>query len=59
LKRTADDWTDEISQWIGRGKEYIEEMKSRAGQEVDELQADAEEGVNNLKDDLARRRSEV
>jgi gas vesicle protein len=57
IKRTADDWVDEISQWIGRGKEYIDEVKNRAAQEVDELANQGGEDVNTMKDDLARRRS--
>jgi gas vesicle protein len=57
IKRTADDWVDEVSQWIGRGKEYLEEARTRASQEVNDLTSQAEEGVNTMKDDLARRRS--
>ena len=57
IKKTADDWVDEISQWVGRGKEYIDEIKGRAAEEADELQAEAEGSVNSLKENLSRRRS--
>jgi gas vesicle protein len=59
IKKTADDWIDEVSQWIGRGKEYIDQVKTRAGQEADELQANAEQGVNTMKESLARKRSSI
>lgn len=57
IKRTTDDWVDELSQWIGKGKEYIDEVRNRASEEASNLQDDAEEGVDALKDDLARRRA--
>lgn len=56
LKQTADDWVDELSNWVGKGKEYIDEVRSRAAGEVDQLQSEAEEGFDTMKDDLARRR---
>jgi gas vesicle protein len=57
IKKTADDWVDEISQWIGRGKEYIDEVKNRAAQEAETLASEGEQGVNTMKETLARRRS--
>jgi gas vesicle protein len=57
IKKTADDWVDEISDWIGKGKAYIDEVKSRAAEEAESLQTEAEEGVNSMKENLARRRS--
>jgi gas vesicle protein len=48
LKQTADDWVDE---------EYIDEIRNRASEEVSNLQNSAEEGVDDMKDDLARRRA--
>jgi len=56
LKRTADDWIDELSNLVGKGKEYLDEVRSRASDELNSLEADAEEGIDSLKDDLARRR---
>jgi gas vesicle protein len=56
LKQTADDWVDELSNWVGKGKEYIDEVRSRASEEVSSLQETAEEEVGTMKDDLARRR---
>jgi gas vesicle protein len=56
LKRTADGWIDELSNWVNKGKEYIDEVRSRASEEVAELESEAEEGVDTMKDDLARRR---
>jgi gas vesicle protein len=57
LKATADDWVDELSNWVGKGKEYIDEVRNRASEEVSNLQNSAEEGVDDMKDDLARRRA--
>jgi gas vesicle protein len=56
LKRTTDDWVDELSQWVGKGKAYIDEVKNRAGEQAKTLQSEAEEGLNTMKEDLARRR---
>jgi gas vesicle protein len=56
LKQTADDWVDELSNWVGKGKEYIDEVRNRASEEVDALSSEAEEGIDTMKDDLARRR---
>ncbi len=57
IKRTADDWVDELSNWIGKGKEYIDEVKSRAAEQANNLHSGAEETIGALKDDLARRRA--
>jgi gas vesicle protein len=56
LKSTADDWVDELSNWVGKGKEYIDEVRNRASEEVSSLQDNAEEELGTMKDDLARRR---
>ncbi len=56
LKTTADDWVDELSNWVGKGKEYIDEVRNRASEEVASMQETAEEEVGAMKDDLARRR---
>jgi len=57
LIQTTDDWVDELSQWIGKGKEYIDEVRNRAAEEASSLQEEAEESIDTLKDDLARRRA--
>jgi gas vesicle protein len=56
LKSTADDWVEELSNWVGKGKEYIDEVRNRASEEVSSLQDNAEEELGTMKDDLARRR---
>jgi len=56
LKQTADGWLDEVSNWVDKGKEYIDEVKNRASEESSSLASDAEEGIDTMKDDLARRR---
>ena len=56
IKNTADGWMDELSNWIGKGKEYIDEIRNRAADEVSSLQSEAEEGIDAMKDDLARKR---
>lgn len=56
LKQTADGWIDELSNWVNKGKEYIDEVRSRASEETASLESDVEEGVDSMKDDLARRR---
>jgi gas vesicle protein len=56
LKQTADDWVDELSNWVGKGKEYIDEVRNRASEEVSNLADNSEEEVDTMKDDLARRR---
>ena len=56
LKATADDWVDELSNWVGKGKEYIDEVRNRASEEVSNLQDTGEEELDTMKDDLARRR---
>jgi gas vesicle protein len=56
LKATADDWVDELSNWVGKGKEYIDEVRNRASEEVSNLQETGDEELDTMKDDLARRR---
>ena len=56
IKQTADDWVDELNQWIGKGKEYIDEVKNRAAEEANSVKSEAEETIGSMKDDLARRR---
>jgi gas vesicle protein len=57
IKSTADDWVDELSNWIGKGKEYIDEVKNRAAEEAGSLKSEADESIGSLKEDLARRRA--
>jgi gas vesicle protein len=54
IKRTADDWIDEISRWAAKGKEFAQEMDSRASETAGEIREGAEETLN---DTLGRRRS--
>jgi len=56
LKQTADGWIDELSNWVNKGKEYIDEVRNRASDEMASLETEAEEGLDTMKDDLARRR---
>lgn len=56
LKQTADDWVDELSNWVGKGKEYIDEVRNRASEQVASMEDQAEEGIDSMKDDLASRR---
>ncbi len=57
IKKTADNWMDEIASWAGKGREYLEGAREEAMAEVDDLKARAEEGVNGIKENLAKRRS--
>lgn len=56
LKQTADDWADELSNLVGKGKEYLDEVRSRASEEVAAMSETGSEAVDSMKDDLARRR---
>jgi gas vesicle protein len=57
LKKTADDWMDEIATWAGKGKEFMEDAQDRAMAEADDVTGQAEDGVKNIKDNLSKRRS--
>lgn len=57
IKKTADNWMDEIASWAGKGKEYLEDAQERALAGTDELKDRAEEGVNGIKENLTKRRS--
>ena len=35
VRRTADDWVEEISDWIGKGKKFVEDMKNVSEKEAD------------------------
>lgn len=59
IKKTADDWVDEVSQWMGKGKTYLSEIKNRAEDEVDSVRDQVEESVNGIKETASRRRSNV
>jgi gas vesicle protein len=54
IKRTADDWIDEISKWAAKGKEFAQDLDNRAMETAGELKEDAEDSLN---DTLGRRRS--
>ena len=57
LKKTAGDLVDEISDWIGKGKEYLDEVKSRATDQAEELREEGEQTINGLKGNITRKRS--
>lgn len=59
IKKTADDWVDEVSQWMGKGKNYLSEIKNRAEDEVDNVRDQVEESVNGIKETASRRRTSV
>lgn len=54
IRKTADDWIDEISKWAAKGKEFAEDLDQRAMETAGELKSEAEESLN---DTLGRRRS--
>lgn len=57
LRKSADDLADEMSNWVGKGKSFLSEMKQRAETGSQELQAEAEESLGGLKENLSRRKS--
>jgi gas vesicle protein len=57
IKKTADDWMDEIASWAGKGKEFLQDADERAMEEADEVKSRAENGINELKENLSKRRS--
>ena len=57
ISKTAGDWADEIGDWMGKGKEYLSEMKNRASSEAEALAAEGEEAVGALKGNLKKRSS--
>ncbi|HEY9009305.1 YtxH domain-containing protein [Ohtaekwangia sp.] len=56
LKKTTDDWMDEIAQWMGKGKSYLAEIKDRATEEAAEVGAEASQGINGLKENVGKRK---
>jgi gas vesicle protein len=57
IRKTADDWMDEIAIWAGKGKEYLENAQEKAMAETDEVRAEAEESMKGIKENLSKRRS--
>lgn len=57
IRKTADDWMDEIASLAGKGKAYFQGAQEEAMAEAEELKTKAEEGVNGIKENLAKRRS--
>lgn len=57
IKKTAEDWVDEISDWMGKGKEYLSEMKGRMASGAEELKEEGEQVVNGLKGNITRKRT--
>lgn len=59
IKKTADDWVDEVSQWMGKGKKYLSDMKERAVDETKQALDEAEESINGVRETASRRKSSV
>ena len=57
ISKTAGDWADEVADWMGKGKEYLSEMKTRASAQADALASEGEEAVENLKGNIRKRSS--
>jgi len=57
IKKTAEDWADEVSTWMSKGKEYLDDMKNRASHEAEDLREEGEAAVNSLKGNITRKRS--
>jgi gas vesicle protein len=57
LKNTTDDWLGEITEWMGKGKKYLADIKEQAEGEAESLTSEAEQGVNSLKESARRRAS--
>jgi gas vesicle protein len=57
ISKTASDWMDELTSWAGRGKAYAREIGNEMMADADELKSKSEEGVNSIKENLARRKS--
>lgn len=56
LKKSADDLADEMTNWVGKGKSFLAEMKHHAETGSEELQAQAEESLTGIKENLSRRK---
>ena len=56
IKKTTDDWLDDISQWMGKGKSYLAEIKDRVTEEAEDAAAEASQGINGLKENVGRRK---
>lgn len=57
LKKTADDWLDEVASWAGKGKEYLDDAHERVMAEADEMKTETENGMRDIKENLSKRRS--
>jgi gas vesicle protein len=57
IRKTADDWMDEIAAWTGKGKAFMRDMQDRAMAEADDAKEEAEDGLDDLKENLSKRRS--
>jgi len=55
LKKTAGDWADDVTDWIGKGKEYLNDMKGRAASQAEDLAEEGEQAVNGLKGSIRKR----
>ena len=57
IKRTAEDWMDEIAKLTGKGKAFAEDLSDRAMEDAHELRDEAETDLKSLKDNLSKRRA--
>lgn len=57
ISKTAGDWADEVADWMGKGKEYLNEMKGRVANQAESLASEGEEAVGNLKGSMRKRSS--
>jgi len=57
IAKTAEDWADEVGDWVGKGKEYLAQMKSKAADQAEDLRDEGESTLNSLKGNLRKRSS--
>ncbi|RAW01764.1 YtxH domain-containing protein [Pseudochryseolinea flava] len=57
IKKTAGDWADDVNDWMGKGKEYLSELKGKVSSQAEDLREEGEDAVNSLKGNLRKRSS--
>jgi len=57
ISKTAGDWADEVADWMGKGKQYLSDMKNRASAEAESLASEGQEAVGSLKENIRKRSS--
>lgn len=55
LKKTAEDWMDELARLSGKGKEYVDDLRTQAMANASDLSEDAAESMSNVKEGYKRR----